>query len=377
MTRARELANLAGVSETALSNRNLVLNGAMAISQRASSTSGITSGDTYPSVDRFMLRVNSAGTWTHSQSTDAPSGFSSSLKMDCTTADASLAADDNVQIQYRFEGQDLQQLDFGSSDAKSLTLSFWVRATKTGTNIVELYQDDGNDHICKSYTINSSNTWEYKTIAFSGNTLASIANDNTRGLIVQFFLAAGSNFQSGTLASSWAGYVQGNEAVGQVNHADSTSNEWYITGVQLEVGDQATPFEHRSYGEELALCQRYTYVFNSEKLGGNDQAISSMSKWSNGYTYGAYNFPCTMRTAPSGTAYNTNQFTIYIAGSTGQPNTELNIENVTPVSCEMNVQTSLGSTGQSRVFRKQELIQGLVLATLYSMRSYNHEYYIG
>ena len=256
MSKAAELAALIG-SQTALSNRNLIINGAMQVAQRGTSTASISSGDTYPSVDRFMLRVSSAGTWTNSQSTDAPAGFSSSLKMDCTTADASLAADDNVQIQYRFEGQDLQQLNFGSASAKSLTLSFWVKATKTGTNIVVLYQDDGNDFIAKSYTVDSADTWEYKTITFSGNTLASITNDNTRGLIVQFFLAAGSNFQSGTLATSWAGYVQGNEAVGQVNHADSTSNNFYLTGIQLEVGETATPFEHRSYGDEFAKCQRY------------------------------------------------------------------------------------------------------------------------
>ena len=256
MSKAAELAALIG-SQSALSNRNLIINGAMQVAQRGTSTSSISSGDTYPSVDRFMLRVSSAGTWTHSQSTDAPAGFSSSLKMDCTAADASLAADDNIQVQYRFEGQDLQQLDFGSAGAKSLTLSFWIKATKTGTNIVELYQDDGNDHIAKSYTVDSADTWEHKTITFSGNTLASIANDNTRGLIVQFFLAAGSNFQSGTLATSWAGYVQGNEAVGQVNHADSTSNDWYITGIQLEIGEQATPFEHRSFADDLTACQRY------------------------------------------------------------------------------------------------------------------------
>jgi len=306
MSKAAELAALIG-SQTALSNRNLIINGAMQVAQRGTSTASISSGDTYPSVDRFMLRVSSAGTWTNSQSTDAPAGFSSSLKMDCTTADASLAADDNVQIQYRFEGQDLQQLNFGSASAKSLTLSFWVKATKTGTNIVVLYQDDGNDFIAKSYTVDSADTWEYKTITFSGNTLASITNDNTRGLIVQFFLAAGSNFQSGTLATSWAGYVQGNEAVGQVNHADSTSNNFYITGVQLEVGETATPFEHRSYGDELARCQRYFYAVN-EHTSTYDYPFFVASAFSTTQANGGISLPVPMRATPTNSYGNAFRF---------------------------------------------------------------------
>ena len=301
MSKARGLADLGNAySDGALSNRNLIVNAAMQVAQRGTSTASISSGDTYPSVDRFMLRVNSAGTWTHSQSTDAPAGFSSSLKMDCTAADASLSADDNVQVQYRFEGQDLQQLDFGSASAKSLTLSFWVKATKTGTNIVELYQDDGNDHIAKSYTVDSAGTWEYKTITFSGNTLAAIANDNTRSLIVQFFLAAGSNFQSGTLATSWAGYTKANQAVGQVNHADSTSNYWQITGVQLEVGDTATPFEHRSIGQELALCQRY--YFDASDADIFIDAYQNSTSYSPQYTV----FPTTMRASPTVTVANSS-----------------------------------------------------------------------
>ena len=240
-------------------SKNLVINGAFSVAQRNSSASSLSSGDAYSTVDRFMRRISSAGTWTQSQSTDVPSGqgFGYSLKMDCTTANSSLSATSDLQIQYRCEGQDIQRLSYGNASAKKMTLSFWVKATKTGTNIVQFYQDDGNDHISKSYTVNTSNTWEYKTITFEGNTAASINNDNSRGLIMQFHLAAGSNKTSGTLATSWASYTEANEAVGQVNNADSTSNNWLITGVQLEVNDNATDFEHRSFGDELARCQRY------------------------------------------------------------------------------------------------------------------------
>ena len=335
MSKAAELAALIG-SQTALSNRNLIINGAMQVAQRGTSTASISSGDTYPSVDRFMLRVSSAGTWTNSQSTDAPAGFSSSLKMDCTTADASLAADDNVQIQYRFEGQDLQQLNFGSASAKSLTLSFWVKATKTGTNIVVLYQDDGNDFIAKSYTVDSADTWEYKTITFSGNTLASITNDNTRGLIVQFFLAAGSNFQSGTLATSWAGYVQGNEAVGQVNHADSTSNNFYLTGIQLEVGETATPFEHRSYGDELARCQRYLQQFTGAGSTRAPMGVAASSTQVNCTTM--YTQP--MRAAPSVSTSGTWKFN----GNTTVTMTSCTIYQAAQTSCLLLCGTTSGMT---------------------------------
>ena len=242
-----------------LGRRNLIINGAMNVAQRNTSQGSISSGDGYHVIDRFMRRVTSAGTWTYSQDTDVPAGegFTKSLKMDCTTANGSLSATSDLQIQYRFEGQDIQHLLYGTSGAKKVTLSFFIKATKTGTNIVQLYQDDGTDHISKAYTVSASNTWEKKTITFDGNTLASINNDNTRGLIVQFHLAAGSNKTSGTLATSWAGYVEANEAVGQVNNADSTNNNWAITGVQLEVGDTTTDFEFELFSETFKKCTRY------------------------------------------------------------------------------------------------------------------------
>ena len=260
MSKAADLARTASASETALSNRNIIINGAMQISQRSASVTGIT-GDGYYTLDRWDSRINTMGTWTQSQSTDVPTGagFATSLKMDCTTADASPAAGDNVRFFYAIEGQDLQQLKYGTADAEQLTLSFWVKATKTGVNVVTLYQDDGTKSISGTYTIGTTNTWEYKTLTFVGNTADVIANDNTRGLLCIWQLGAGSDRTSGTLRTTWTAYAVADEAVGQVNNADSTSNDWYITGVQLEVGTVATPFEHRSFGQELALCQRYYY----------------------------------------------------------------------------------------------------------------------
>ena len=243
--------------------RNIIINGDMSISQRATSVASITASG-YNTIDRFKTNISSAGTWTQSQSTTVPSGqgFATSLKMDCTTADGSLGAADSLNIQQRIEGQNLQYLKKGTSSAESLTLSFWVRSNKTGTYICELYESDNTRHIAKSYTISSADTWEKKTITFAGDTSGALNNDNARSLDVNFFLAAGSNFTSGTLATSWSSYTAANRAVGQVNLADSTSNEWYITGVQLEVSPngEASDFEFLPHDVNLQRCQRYCFA---------------------------------------------------------------------------------------------------------------------
>ena len=241
--------------------RNIIINGDMSLAQRATSTASVT-GTGYHACDRFKNVISGLGTWTASQSTDVPTGqgFANSFKMDCTTADASPAAGDYNTLAQIFEGQNLQYLKKGTANAESTTLSFWVKSTKTGVNVVSFYQDDGAKQISGSYTIGTSNTWEYKTITFVGNTVNAIANDNTRGFQVAWYLGAGSNRTSGTLRTTWTAYATADEAVGQVNNADSTSNDWLITGVQMEVGPVATPFEHRSYGQELALCQRYFFI---------------------------------------------------------------------------------------------------------------------
>ena len=258
MSRAREFADLAGSADAGgLTGRNLIINGAMQVAARGTSTSGAT-GSGYFSTDRWQIANSSLGTWTVSKSTTAPDGFSNSFKMDCTTADASPAAGDFLIFRQHVEAQNLQHLKFGTSSAQSLTLSFWVRSNKTGTYIAELLQPDAsNRHINKAYTISSADTWEYKTITFAGDTSGVINNDNGTGFQVNWWLGAGSNFTGGTLQTSWGAVTSANRAVGNVNLADTISNDWYITGVQLEVGDTATPFEHRSFGEELALCQRY------------------------------------------------------------------------------------------------------------------------
>jgi hypothetical protein len=248
----------AKTSYSDIPHRNIIINGDMSIAQRSTSVAGITSAGYY-TVDRFQIFNNTLGTWTQSQDTDVPSGqgFAKSLKMDCTTADASPSANDYLWFEQRIEGQNLQYLKKGTSSAESLTLSFWVKSNKTGTYIAELRDSDNTRQISKSYTISASNTWEKKTITYTGDTTGAFTNDNGLSLTLILWLGAGSNLTSGTLNTSWNATTTANRAVGQVNLADSTSNEWYITGVQLEAGTSASDFEFLPHDVNLQRCQRY------------------------------------------------------------------------------------------------------------------------
>jgi hypothetical protein len=280
-------------------NKNLLINGSQSVWQRSTSESVSTS--IYSTVDRFATRVSGMGTFTISRSTDVPSGqgFGYSTKWDCTTADASPATSDFLMMQQIIEGQNLQHLLKGTSSAKKLTLSFWVKSNKTGTYIASLYDGDNTRRISKSYTVSSASTWEKKEITFDGDTTGVLDNDNGASLWVQWWLGAGSDRTSGTLATSWESNVDANSAVGQVNLADSTSNEWYITGCQLEVGSKATDFDFEPYANTLQKCQRYFYfwLFPNSSNGFNDAYQTSL-----GFNFHPISFPTTMRVAPSVTA---------------------------------------------------------------------------
>ena len=298
--------------------RNLIINGAMQVAQRGTSSTGITAGG-YRTCDRFRFSPSSAGTWTVTQSTEAPDGFANSFKADCTTADASLSAGDFLILEQKIEGQNLQNLKKGTASAESLTLSFWVKSSKTGTYICELDDNDNGRNINKSYTISAADTWEHKSLTFDGDTSGTLDNDSNDSFRVFFWLAAGSTYTSGTLATSWESTTNANRAVGQVNLADNTSNDWYVTGVQLEVGDKATPFEHRSFGEELRLCQRYY-----EDSTGNQYTFSAGSAGFGGNSYfNSVDFKVTKRAAPTITiedaSGNSGKMTVY-QGATGYDN---------------------------------------------------------
>ena len=260
--------------------KNIIYNGSALINQRGANGS-ISSGTTNIATDRWLFEVNSAGTWDLYQAADGPPGFGFCHKIDCTAANASLSSGSVIIFQQRLEGLDLQQLAKGTASAKNLTLSFYVKSSKIGKYIVE-FQDANNGRICqRSYNINSANVWEYKTITIPGDTSGVLTNSNGHSFTVRFWLAAGSLFQSGTLQTKWGSTVNADRVVGQVNLADSNTAEWNVTGVQLEVGKNATDFEHRSYGEELTLCQRYYEKFVADDGNGGYATFMKASKPSN------------------------------------------------------------------------------------------------
>ena len=262
--------------------RNLIINGDMRIAQRATSVTGKTSSG-YFTVDRWLMDIGTAGTWTISQSTDVPSGqgFGYSTKWDCTTANASLSASSFMTHQQRFEGHELQRLKKGTSNAETTTISFWVKSNKTGTYIVEIEDRDNTRSISQSYTIDSASTWEKKTLTFAGDTTGAFDNDTSASVHLFFWLVAGTTYSSGTLATSWAAKTNANRAVGQVNLADSTSNEFYITGVQWELGSVASDFEDISYDEQEQRCWRYCQINDLRAAGWPTSATVSEA----GYTY--------------------------------------------------------------------------------------------
>jgi hypothetical protein len=253
-------ANITSVNGGQLGNRNKIINGAMQVSQRGTSDSGITSSEYADGPDRYKLGGSSFGTVTVSQSTDSPNDFANSYKVDVTTANGSLSAGSLLEIQQSLEGQDVQDFAKGTSDAKQYALSFHVKSTKNGTYVVMLFDHDNNRMVCKTYTVSDAN-WNKYTLIFPADTTGAFGNDNAKSLSVKFILVAGTTFTSGTLQTTWGSSSNANSRVGQVNFADSTSNEWYLTGVQLEVGSVATEFEHKSFNQELALCKRYYQQF--------------------------------------------------------------------------------------------------------------------
>jgi len=313
MSKAAELAALIG-SQTALSNRNMIINGAMQVSQRGTSSTGFVGASAYLTVDRFKLENGSSGTFTVTQATDAPTGFANSLKFDCTTADSS---PDYFLIVHRMEGQNLQHLQKGTSSAKKTTLSFHVKSNKTGTYQVNLRDVDNSRLIGATYSISSANTWEKKIVTFAGDTSGVLGNDNGNSLSLEWWLASGSTYNSGAVPTAWEAIANGDRAAGlNIAIGASTDDEFLITGVQLEVGEQATPFEHRSFGDELSACQRYHTRI--EKASG--QALNSSQTVLCGV------FPVEMRTTP--TASLSAALTIFqlgVVGSKGQSSSNISV----------------------------------------------------
>lgn len=290
----------AGFNSNGLFFRNRIINGDMRIAQRG--TAAVTTNDAFP-VDRFRLSfANSTGAFSAEQSTTAPAGFVNSLKYVTTTADASLGATEYAILHQAVEGTNVSDLAWGSVDARPVTLSFWCRSSVTGTFGGTIRNSAANRSYVFSFAVNSANTWEYKTIAIPGDTSGTWLTTTGVGMYLSIAMGAGTTL-SGT-AGSWSGSSLVG-VTGGVNLIATLNADFYLTGVQLETGSVATPFERRPYGTELMLCQRYYYRM---KPASGDAFSMAYASTTTGFV-GIGSFPVTMRTSPtaleqSGTAAN-------------------------------------------------------------------------
>jgi hypothetical protein len=297
MTKAAELAKMGEVLTNSQigGRRNIVINGAMQVAQRATSATGVGASQGYFTLDRYYISTSgTAGRATMSQVADVHDGFANALKLECTTADTSIAAGEFFVLAHRLEGQDLQQLKKGTSEAEAVTVSFYVKGNANATYALELYDAVGGRHASQLFNVTTS--WNRISLTFNGDTTDSLANSNALALEVNFWLHAGTNFTSGTLSADFASADNTRRAAGITSFFDSTDRTFFFTGLQMEVGSQATPFEHRSFGEELALCQRYYYKTTT----GANAVISGSATATGTVDFSGFgNFPVRLRTTPT------------------------------------------------------------------------------
>ena len=281
MSNARKLAdNLPSVGQ--LGNRNVVINGEFAISQRGTSFTNIGSNGVYDdtwTMDRFLIsQGQSSGRCSVEQSSDTPDGFSKSLKVACTTANTNVGGAEYHRVQTKFEGKDLQRFAKGTSSAKEYTLSFHCKANAAATYVVELYDQDNQRTVAKTFSVTTN--WTKVILTFPADTTGAFNNDNNLSMELNWWLHTGSTYGGGTLQTTWGSIVQANRAAGIDSFFDSTNRTFFITGVQLEVGSQASPFEHEPYATTLAKCHRYffqetaTSTDSSGRLGVANSATS-------------------------------------------------------------------------------------------------------
>jgi len=314
MTKAAELAKMGEVLTNSQigGRRNIIINGAMQVAQRGTSSTGIGASAGYFTLDRFRIQPTStAGRLTMEQVADVHDGFANALKLTCTTADTSIAAGERVLLHQKIEGQDLQQLKKGTSDAEEFTVSFYVKGNANATYALEIYDLDNNRQISKTFSVTTS--WNRVILTFPADTTGAYDDDNAASIQMSIFLHAGSTYTSGTLNSSaFAANNNANRAVGISSFFDSTDRTFFLTGLQMEVGSQATPFEHRSYGEELALCQRYYF----QEIKNQYAALCSGRTFNSKTPHFAYPFPVAMRALPSVAELGTGGLGVwYVSGS--------------------------------------------------------------
>ena len=332
-----------------LSNRNLIINGAMQVAQRG--TSSTSAGYL---LDRFQFNQSFGEfAFTVSQDSSGPDGFSNCFEIDVTTAETAVGSNETAYIRHKIEAQNLQHLSYGTSAAQQVTLSFWVRSSVTGTYACSLDVRDGDRNIGSTYTINSANTWEYKTITFAGDASGTINDDNGEGMRVYWVLGAGTDFTT-TDNTSWDTYTNARLAYGHAanNFVTTVNSNFRITGIQLEVGSVATPFEHRSYGDELARCQRYFFnAFNGAIATNTEIAVAA--QYNSSLVFGTVHLPVEMRVQPSIVVSNAaDYYRIYINNNDRAISTLLldSASNNTAIVLEGS---SSGTGGQAGLLRRK------------------------
>ena len=283
----------------------IIINGNMAVAQRSASVTGVDATG-YHTIDRYKFSDASDAVLTFTQESLTSGnanldGFANAFKIDVTTVDSSLGADQHALLSTAIEGQDLQVFKKGTANAETITIAFWVKATKTGTSIFEIYDNDNSRQVSKAFTIDTTNTWEKKVLNIPADTTGALGDDNAVSLYFQWYLCAGANYQSGTLSETWTSPTTANRAVGQVNHFDNTSNNFHITGLQVEVGTYTAatipPFQHESFGDNLSRCQRYYY--NLDIGGSNTASMGIGAMYTTSTIYCGIDFPVSMRATPS------------------------------------------------------------------------------
>jgi hypothetical protein len=329
-------------------NRNLIINGAMQVAQRSSGpiTVSDSSNEGFSTLDRWYLNFNATagGALDFSQSTDAPDGFASSVKLACSTADASHTGTEQIYLAQYMEAQNLQQFGYGASSAKSMTISWYMKAVNfTGPISLALDTTDGTQEY---YVVskNPTSSWARYSVTIPGSSSATVNNDNGKGLSVKFVLAGDSSGTYAAASDSTAWSTTRKDYRNDIgNLVSSTSNEFYITGIQLELGDTATPFEHRSYGDELAKCQRYFYNFADGSVD-SDAPISVGTYYSTTVIYSGVKLPVTMRAAPTlVTASGTSYYVAFRAGDS-DPFDSIVLSLSTPDYLEFNGDTNVSGT---------------------------------
>ena len=295
MSKARQLAD----NGAATPNRNMVINGAMNVAQRSTSVTGIGASAGYFTCDRWGINaVSTAGRLTMTQTADGPVGFANCVKLDCTTADASIAAGEALILEQRIEGQNLQRIGKGETGAQQITVSFYVKASAAFTFGCELYDNDNVRQITKLFT--TTTDWNRIELTFPADVddgSSPFDDDNAVSLFLHFWLHAGATYTGGTLnTTAWANNNNANRAVGVGSFLSSTDNNFFITGVQMEVGPAATPFEHKTFAQDLADCQRYYYNHTG---GISDAVVGTGISYDADSIFCVVDFPTTMRAAPS------------------------------------------------------------------------------